>query len=234
MKKRKTLERYAQNLVVPYPSVKNADNTSVLCKDYPALIHKIDRLRDKDVPCSEFRTIVCEITTIELTLATANMKLEEYEIETPICKCVGERISGKKMVFIPIIRAGLGMEEAAKKLFPSSRTGHIGLYRDEESLAPIQYFCKMPNNIEDRQAYILDPMLATGGSANKAIDILKDKGCTDIKLISIIAAPQGIDLLQKNHPDVEIYVGCVDLGLNADGYIVPGLGDAGDRIFGTK
>lgn len=232
MNKAKSLE-IARDLLVDYPEVKFLDSTHILAKEYPVLVHKIDQIRDKNVPSSVFQTIVDEITTIELVEATRDFKLEEYSIETPICEMVGHRIYGKKMVLAPIMRAGLGMVPAAKRLFPQSRTGHIGMYRNEETAKPVKYFWKMPKQVEDRMVIILDPMLATGGSADAAISELKNIGCKTIKFVGIIAAPQGIDLLQKNHPDVDIYVGVVDLGLNSDNYIVPGLGDAGDRIFGT-
>ena len=233
MNRVKTLE-ISKDLIVDYPEVKYLDTTHILGKEYPVLVHKIDQIRDKDVPSSIFQTIVDEITTIELVEATRNFRLEEYELETPICKMVGHRISGKKMVFAPIMRAGLGMAPAAKRLYPQSRIGHIGMYRDEETSKPVKYYWKMPKQVEDRMVFVLDPMLATGGSADAAISELKNLGCKSIKFVGIIAAPQGIDILQRNHPDVDIYVGTVDLGLNKDNYIVPGLGDAGDRIFGTK
>ena len=235
MNRIKTLE-LCKDLIVPYPKVTIADNTHVLSKEYSALTHKIDQLRDANLPSSAFRMIVEEITELEMIEATRNFKLEEYESETPICKMVARRISGKKMVLVPILRAGMGMEPAAKHLFPQSRTGFIGLYRDEETCKPVEYFCKMPKNVEEREIFILDPMLATGGSADAAINRLKNMGCDggNINFICIIAAPQGVDLLQKNHPEVNLYIGTVDLGLNENNYIVPGLGDAGDRIFGTK
>lgn len=235
MNRKKTLE-ICRDLIVPYPEVKIADNTHVLSKEYSALTHKIDQLRDANLPSSVFRTIIEEITELEIIEATRNFKLEEYEIETPICKMVAHRIAGKKMVLAPIMRAGLGMEPAVKRVFPQSRTGHIGLYRNEVTFEPVEYFYKMPKNAEEREIFILDPMLATGGSADSAISKLKSMGCDgrNINFICIIAAPQGVDLLQKKHPEVSLYIGTVDLGLNENNYIVPGLGDAGDRIFGTK
>lgn len=235
MNRKKTLE-LCRDLIVPYPEVKIADNTHVLSKEYSALTHKIDQLRNKDLPSSTFRTIIEEITELEMIEATRNFRLEEYEEETPICKMVAHRIAGKKMVIAPILRAGMGMEPAVKHLFPQSRTGFIGLYRDEVTFEPVEYFYKMPHNVEEREIFILDPMLATGGSADAAITKLKENGCDgdNINFICIIAAPQGVDLLQKKHPEVKLYIGTIDLGLNANNYIVPGLGDAGDRIFGTK
>ena len=235
MNRKKTLD-LCRDLLVPYPEVRIADNTHVLSKEYSALTHKIDQLRNVDLPSSTFRTIIEEITELEMIEATRNFKLEEYEIETPICKMVAHRIAGKKMVIAPILRAGMGMEPAVKHLFPQSRTGFIGLYRDEVTFEPVEYFYKMPKNTEDREVFILDPMLATGGSADAAITKLKEQGCDgdNINFICIIAAPQGVDLLQKKHPEVKLYIGTIDLGLNSNNYIVPGLGDAGDRIFGTK
>ena len=235
MNRKKTLE-LCRDLIVPYPEVKIADNTHVLSKEYSALTHKIDQLRDATLPSSMFRTIVEEITELEMIEATRNFRLEEYETRTPICKMVAHRIAGKKMVIAPILRAGMGMEPAVKHLFPQSRTGFIGLYRDEVTFEPVEYFYKMPKNTEEREVFILDPMLATGGSADAAITKLKENGCdgSNINFICIIAAPQGVDLLQKKHPEVKLYIGTIDLGLNSDNYIVPGLGDAGDRIFGTK
>ena len=235
MNRQKTLE-LCKDLIVPYKEVKIADNTRVLSKEYSALTHKIDQLRDKNLPSSTFRTIVEEITELEMIEATRNFRLEEYEVETPISKMVAHRIAGKKMVIAPILRAGMGMEPAVKHLFPQSRTGFIGLYRDEVTFEPVEYFYKMPKNTEEREIFILDPMLATGGSADAAISKLKEQGCdgNNINFICIIAAPQGVDLLQRKHPEVKLFIGTIDLGLNANNYIVPGLGDAGDRIFGTK
>lgn len=235
MNRKKTYE-ICKDMIVPYHEVKTTDNTHVLSKEYPALTHKIDQLRDASLPSSTFRTIVEEITELEIIEATRNFKLEEYEVETPICKMVAHRIAGKKMVFAPIMRAGLGMEPAAKRIFPQSRTGHVGMYRDEVTFEPVEYFSKMPKNVEEREIFILDPMLATGGSADATIRKLKTLGCdgANIHFICIIAAPQGVDLLQTKHPEVSLYIGTIDLGLNQNNYIVPGLGDAGDRIFGTK
>lgn len=235
MNRKKTLE-LCKDLIVPYHEVKIADTTHVLSKEYSALTHKIDQLRDVNTNSSTFRTIVEEITELEMIEATRNFKLEECEIETPISKTISHRISGKKMVLAPILRAGMGMEPAAKHIFPQSRTGFIGMYRDEVTAKPVEYFWKMPKNVEEREIFILDPMLATGGSADAAISKFKTIGCDgrNIHFICIIAAPQGVDLLQTKHPDVDLYIGTVDLGLNKDNYIVPGLGDAGDRIFGTK
>ena len=222
-----------QSLCVPYPTVRPTHTTHILSW-HPLLMHKITEMRKQDTDSSTFRKLVEEVTTIICSEAMQRLELEEHIIETPICETIGKRISGKKLVVVPIMRAGIGMENAVKTVVPKSRTGHIGLYRDEETLEPHEYFCKMPKEIEKREVFILDPMLATGGSADAAIKIIKERGCKKITFLCIIAAPQGMDLLQKNHPDVELYIGCLDRGLNEDGYIVPGLGDAGDRIFGTK
>lgn len=237
MRKQKTLEIIKNEypgLITPYEEVKLADTTHIVGKEFPVLKHKIDALRDKDLPGSDFEKLVDEITTIMIVMATAHIKLEEYESESPICKFVGERIAGKKMAICPIWRAGDGMRPAVKRVFPKARIGSIGVYRDEDTLRPQSYFFKMPKNMSDREAYILDPMLATGGSADFAIQKVKETGCSSIYFLCIIAAPQGVDLIQRKHPDVELYVGNLDLGLNENGYIVPGLGDAGDRLFGTK
>ena len=229
------IERYEDSLVVDYDKTEGlvlAPTTHIMT--HPLIQHKIDIMRSVNTRSSDFRRLIEEVTTMLCYEATRDLPLEEYEVVTPICKTVGKKIAGKKLVWAPIMRAGLGMEYAAKELVPSSRTGHIGLFRDEVTLEPQEYFAKMPKEIEKRQVFILDPMLATGGSADAAIRKLKEKGCDTIMFVCIIAAPAGIMLLQKNHPDVELYVGYLDKGLNKDSYIVPGLGDAGDRIFGTK
>ena len=171
---------------------------------------------------------------LECYEAMRNLKMEEYLVETPICVTAGARIAGKKLVLAPIMRAGMGMEPAAKMVVPQSRTGHIGLYRNEVTLDPVEYFWKMPKEVESRDVFVLDPMLATGGSAVAAVNKLKEVGCESIHFMCLIAAPQGVDEMQRTHPDVDLYIGALDLGLNSSGYIVPGLGDAGDRIFGTK
>ena len=232
MNKPKTLEM-VKDLLQPYPTIKYLDTTHILDKEYASLKHKLDILRNKNEPGSNVRNLIEEITTIEMVEATRNFKLEEYEIETPVSPAIAHRIAGKKLVLAPIMRAGLAMEPAAKRFWPKARTGHIGFYRNEVTLSPTEYFFKMPNEVEEREVFILDPMLATGGSVNAAIDKLKEIGVGSIQVVSIFAAPQGIDLLQKNHPDVNLYIGAIDLGLNEKGYIVPGMGDAGDRIFGT-
>ncbi len=238
MDRQKTLElinKEYPDLIVSYPDVKlNPMTTHILSKDFPVLKHKIDAMRNKDLPCSDFAQLVDEVTTIMIVLATAQMKLQTYESESPICKFIGHQIAGKKMAIAPIWRAGDGMKDAVKRVFPKSRIGSIGVYRDEKTLQPQSYFWKMPKEIENRDVYILDPMLATGGTADYAISRFEECGCTSINFLCIIAAPQGVDLLQKNHPNANLWLGNLDLGLNKDGYIIPGLGDAGDRIYGTK
>ncbi|MDU0894651.1 MAG: uracil phosphoribosyltransferase, partial [Anaerococcus sp.] len=196
--------------------------------------HKISILRDSNTGATEFRSIIKEISIILAYEATKDLELEEYELETPIAKTTGYRISGKKLGIVPILRAGLGMVDGVLEVLPAAKIGHIGMYRDEETLLPVEYYSKLPKDVENRDMIVVDPMLATGGSACDAIGRLKEKGCKDLKLLSIIAAPEGVEKLQKEHPDVDIYIAQLDKGLNEDSYIVPGLGDAGDRLFGTK
>lgn len=221
-----------QSLIVDYPKVELAPTTHV--SKHPLIEHKIDMMRDVKTKSSDFRQLVDEVTMLLCYEAMVDLNMEEYVVTTPICMTIGKRISGKKLTLAPIMRAGMGMESAAKRVVPLSRTGHVGLYRDEVTLEPQKYFWKMPKEIERREIFVLDPMLATGGSADAAISKLKEVGCDTIKFMCIIAAPRGVDLLQKKHPDVHLYIGHLDKGLNENGYIVPGLGDAGDRIFGTK
>jgi uracil phosphoribosyltransferase len=202
--------------------------------DHPLVAHKLTILRDKDTPTKDFRELVSEIGMLLTYEATRDLPMELKEVETPICKTKAPTIKGKKFAVVPILRAGLGLVEGVLRMVPSARVGHIGLYRNEETLEPVKYFCKMPKDIAERDILIVDPMLATGGSAAAAIGFMKDYGCTSIKLMVLLAAPEGIARIQKEHPDVEIYCGALDEKLNEKGYIVPGLGDAGDRIFGTK
>ena len=202
--------------------------------DHPLLQHKLSILRDKNTTVKEFRELVAEIATLMCYDATRDLPVEEVEIETPVDVAKVKRIAGKKMAVVPILRAGLGMVDGIISLVPSVKVGHIGLYRDPETLKPVKYYCKMPKDIAERDVIILDPMLATGGSATAAITFMKEYGCRHIKLMNIIAAPEGIEVIRRDHPDVDIYVASVDKHLNDHGYIVPGLGDAGDRIFGTK
>ncbi len=202
--------------------------------NHPLIQHKLHILRDKNTPSTEFRMLVSEIAMLLCYEATRDLELKPVEVETPITKGTFKTIAGKKLAFVPILRAGLGMVDGVLKLVPSARVGHIGLYRDPETLKPVEYYCKLPSDICEREVIVLDPMLATGGSAIDAITQIKKRGPKSIKFIGIIAAPEGLQALQNAHPDVDIYCAALDEKLNEHGYIVPGLGDAGDRIFGTK
>ena len=202
--------------------------------NHPVIKHKISILRDKNTGANEFRSIVTEIAMILAYEATEDLSLEEFEIETPIAKTTGYRLAGKKQAIVPILRAGLGMVDGVLEVLPAAKIGHIGMYRNEETLKPVEYYCKLPNDIGNRDILVVDPMVATGGSVNDAIERLKERGCKSIKLLCIIAAPEGIKAIQEKHDDVDIYVAQLDEKLNENGYIVPGLGDAGDRLFGTK
>ncbi len=210
------------------------NNKKVHIMDHPLVAHKLTIMRKKETSTKDFRDLVGEIGMLITYEATRDLPLTTKEIETPICKTVQPTLAGKKIAVVPILRAGLGLVDGVLQLIPSARVGHIGMYRDEETLEPHVYFCKMPKDIAERDIMIVDPMLATGGSANAAIAEMKKRGCKNIKLMVLVAAPQGIDAVQAAHPDVDIYAGAVDEKLNERGYIVPGLGDAGDRIFGTK
>ena len=201
---------------------------------HPLIQHKISLLRNKETGTNEFRRLVEEIAMLEGFEALADLPLKDKEIETPIEKCVTPVLAGRKLAIVPILRAGLGMVSGVQALVPSARIGHIGLYRDEKTHEPVEYFCKMPDQIEERQIVVVDPMLATGGSAVDAIAMIKKHGGKKIKFMCIIAAPEGLKRLHEAHPDVQIYVGHLDRCLNDAAYICPGLGDAGDRIFGTK
>ena len=202
--------------------------------DHPLLQHKLSILRDEHTGVKDFRQVVSEIATLMCYEATRDLPLEEVEIKTPVATGRFKTIAGKKLAIVPVLRAGLGMVDGILTLIPSAKVGHIGLYRDPETLEPVEYYCKMPTDIADRDVIILDPMLATGGSASAAIQFIKNYEVKHIKLMNIIAAPEGIERVRRDHPDVDIYVAAVDEKLNDHGYIVPGLGDAGDRIFGTK
>jgi len=202
--------------------------------DHPLIQHKLSILRDKNTPSKDFRALIHEIAMLMCYEATRDLPLEEIEIETPICKTKAKHISGKKLAVVPILRAGLGMVDAISELIPSVRIGHIGLYRDEETLKPVEYYCKLPKDIGERDVIVVDPMLATGGSAIDAVSQIKLRNPRSIRFMGIIAAPEGIETFTKVHPDVHIYCAALDEKLNEVGYIVPGLGDAGDRIFGTK
>lgn len=207
---------------------------NVTVMEHPLIQHKLTILRDKNTGVKEFRELVEELAMLMGFEVTRNLTVEEIEIETPICKTKSRIISGKKLGIIPILRAGLGMADGMLRLIPTAKVGHIGLYRDPKTLLPIEYYCKLPSDAAERELIVLDPMLATGGSAAAAISFLKDRGAKNIKLVNLIAAPEGIRTVVKAHPDVEIFVAAVDEKLNEHGYIVPGLGDAGDRLFGTK
>lgn len=207
---------------------------NVFVFDHPLIQHKVSLLRDKNTNTKEFRELVSEIAMLMGYEVTRNMPLKEVEIETPVGIARTKVISGKKLGIVPILRAGLGMVDGMLKLLPMAKVGHIGLYRDPETLEPVEYYCKLPIDAEEREIVVLDPMLATGGSASAAIKYIKDKGVKSIKLMCLIAANAGIERINKDHPDVEIYCAAVDEKLNDHGYIIPGLGDAGDRLFGTK
>ena len=202
--------------------------------DHPLILHKLSILRDKGTSVKEFRELVSEIAMLMCYEATRDLPLEDVEIETPVAKATVKRIAGKKLAIVPILRAGLGMVDGMVSMMPNVKVGHIGLFRDPETLEPVKYYFKMPPDIDERDVIVVDPMLATGGSASAAIQFLKNDGVKHIKLMCIIGAPEGVERMQKDHPDVDIYVAALDDHLNDHGYIVPGLGDAGDRIFGTK
>ena len=202
--------------------------------DHPLVAHKLSIMRDKNTSTKDFRELVSEIGMFLTYEITRDLPVCLTEIETPLCKAQLPKLAGKKMAVVPILRAGLGLVEGVLRMVPSARVGHIGMFRDEETLQPHLYFCKLPPDITQRETLVVDPMLATGGSAAAAIDELKKRGCSSIKLMVLVAAPEGIKMLHDLHPDVPIYTAAVDSHLNEHGYIVPGLGDAGDRIFGTK
>ena len=201
---------------------------------HPLIQHKLTLLRDKNTGSKDFRELLEEVAMLMCYEVTRSFQLEDVEIETPVSKTTAKVLTGKKVAIVPILRAGLGMVDGMLKLIPAAKVGHIGLYRDPQTLKPVEYYCKLPSDIEERDVIITDPMLATGGSSSDAIYLLKKRGAKNIKLMCLIAAPEGIEVVLKNHPDVEIYVAHIDEKLNENGYIVPGLGDAGDRIFGTK
>lgn len=209
-------------------------NGKVIVMDHPLIKHKLTYLRDKKTGSKEFRELVKEISMLMAYEVTRDLELVEIEIETPITKMKSEVIVGKKIGLVPIMRAGLGMVEGMLNIIPSARVGHIGIYRDPDTLKPIEYYFKMPQDIEERKFLVLDPMLATGGSAAAAIEFLKQRGAKHIKLVCIVAAPEGLEVVKAQHPEVDIYLSSIDEKLNEDAYIVPGLGDAGDRLFGTK
>lgn len=207
-------------------------NNHVHVMDHPLILHKISMLRNKDTSVKDFRELAYEIALLMGYEATRDLELTEREVETPLAKTTG-RFIDKQVALVPILRAGLGMVDALMSLIPAAKVGHIGLYRDHETLQPVEYYCKLPPDIAQRQVLVLDPMLATGGSSAAAIEFIKKRGAQRIKLMCIIASPEGVDVVTKAHPDVEVFCGIVDERLNEKGYIVPGLGDAGDRLFGT-
>ena len=202
--------------------------------DHPMIQHKLTIMRDKETGSKDFRQLLEEISLLMGYEVTRDLPLEDVEIETPLCKMTSKKVSGRKLAIVPILRAGMGMVRGLTTLVPVAKVGHIGLYRDEKTHEPVVYYCKLPEDINRRYVIVTDPMLATGGSASDALHMLKERGCTKIRLMCLVAAPEGIARVQQDHPDVNIYVAAVDDHLNEDAYIVPGLGDAGDRIFGTK
>ena len=202
--------------------------------DHPLIQHKIGYIRRTDTGTKDFRKTVSEIAMLICYEATRDLQLSEVKIQTPICETTVKELKGKKMAVVPILRAGLGMVDGMLTLIPAAKVGHIGLYRDPETLKPVEYYCKLPADCAEREIFVVDPMLATGGSSVAAIQMLKEKGCKNIHFMCIIAAPEGVKAMQEAHPDVDIYIGALDEKLNDHGYIVPGLGAAGDRIFGTK
>lgn len=202
--------------------------------DHPLIQHKIGWIRRRETGTKDFRDTISEIAMLMTYEATRNLQLTDVEIETPICKTVAKQMKGKKMAIVPILRAGLGMVDGVLTMIPVAKVGHIGLYRDPETHEPVEYYCKLPPDCGEREVFVVDPMLATGGSATAAIRMLKEKGCKKIHFMCIIAAPEGVKRMQEEHPDVDLYIGALDEKLNENAYIVPGLGDAGDRIFGTK
>lgn len=202
--------------------------------DHPLIQHKLSLIRDESTNAIDFRTLVEEVAMLMAYEVTRDFPLQDVEVKTPVAIAKAKKIAGRKVALVPILRAGLGMVDGMLKLIPAAKVGHIGLYRDHETLKPVEYYCKMPSDVEERDIILIDPMLATGGSAVAAIGFMKERGAKNIKLMCLIAAPEGVAAVQKNHPDVDIYVAAVDEKLNEHAYIVPGLGDAGDRLFGTK
>ncbi|MBR1708399.1 MAG: uracil phosphoribosyltransferase [Clostridia bacterium] len=208
--------------------------STVHVMDHPLIQHKLSIMRNKETGPKEFRELLNEIAMLMAYEVTRDLPLKTVEIETPICKTETKMLAGKKLAIVPILRAGLGMVDGVMSLVPAAKVGHIGLYRDPETLEPVEYYCKLPSDAEDREILLVDPMLATGGSSSAAIGFLKKRNCRNIRLVCLIAAPEGIARIQKDHPDIDIFVAGMDDHLNEHGYIVPGLGDAGDRLFGTK
>ncbi|GGM32651.1 uracil phosphoribosyltransferase [Paraliobacillus quinghaiensis] len=207
---------------------------NVFVLDHPLIQHKLTYIRSKETGTKEFRELVDEVAGLMAFEITRDLPVEEKTIETPVTTAVTKTLSGKKIGLVPILRAGLGMVDGVLRLIPTAKVGHVGLYRDPETLKPVEYYIKLPSDIQERELIVIDPMLATGGSASDAIASLKKRGATNIKLMCLIAAPEGVELVKKDHPDVDIYLAALDEKLNEKGYIVPGLGDAGDRLYGTK
>ena len=208
--------------------------SKVTVMDHPLIQHKIGIIRRNEVGSKDFRQMISEIAMLMCYEATRDLKLVDVDIDTPICPMTAKELQGKKLAVVPILRAGLGMVDGMLAMIPAAKVGHIGLYRDPDTLEPVEYYSKLPADSWDREVFVVDPMLATGGSSSAAINLLKEKGVKNIRFMCIIAAPEGVKRMQKEHPDVDIYIGALDDHLNDHGYIVPGLGDAGDRIFGTK
>ena len=208
--------------------------SKVYVMDHPLIQHKVGIIRREEIGSKDFRQMISEIAMLMCYESTRNLKLQDVKIKTPICETTVKELAGKKLAVVPILRAGLGMVEGMLAMIPAAKVGHIGLYRDPETLEPVEYYCKLPSDCDEREVYVVDPMLATGGSCVAAIQMLKEKGVKNIHFMCIIASPEGVERLQKEHPAVDIYIAALDEKLNDHGYIVPGLGDAGDRIFGTK
>ena len=208
--------------------------SKVYVMDHPLIQHKVGIIRREEIGSKDVRQMISEIAMLMSYESTRNLKLQDVKIKTPICETTVKELAGKKLAVVPILRAGLGMVEGMLAMIPAAKVGHIGLYRDPETLEPVEYYCKLPSDCDEREVYVVDPMLATGGSCVAAIQMLKEKGVKNIHFMCIIASPEGVERLQKEHPDVDIYIAALDEKLNDHGYIVPGLGDAGDRIFGTK
>ena len=208
--------------------------SKVYVMDHPLIQHKVGIIRREEIGSKDFRQMISEIAMLMCYESTRNLKLQDVKIKTPICETTVKELAGKKLAVVPILRAGLGMVEGMLAMIPAAKVGHIGLYCDPETLEPVEYYCKLPSDCDEREVYVVDPMLATGGSCVAAIQMLKEKGVKNIHFMCIIASPEGVERLQKEHPDVDIYIAALDEKLNDHGYIVPGLGDAGDRIFGTK
>ncbi|RLL42902.1 uracil phosphoribosyltransferase [Oceanobacillus piezotolerans] len=207
---------------------------NVFVFDHPLIQHKLTYIRDKNTGTKEFRELVDEVAMLMAFEITRDLPLQDVEVETPVTTAKAKVLSGKKIGLVPILRAGLGMVDGMRKMIPAAKVGHVGLYRDPETLKPVEYYIKLPSDIHERELIVIDPMLATGGSANDAIHSLKKRGAKNIKLMCLVAAPEGVELVKRDHPDVDIFLAAMDEKLNEHGYVVPGLGDAGDRLFGTK